>query len=61
MIIDLMKNWPVEKEGSFVVGDKPSDIEAATAAGLPGHLFKVRDLHKFVATIANRSKVASSV
>ena len=32
MILDLMQHWPVRHEGSFVIGDRATDIEAATAA-----------------------------
>ena len=39
MIFDLMRHWPVRRAGSFVIGDRESDIEAAEAAGLPGFLF----------------------
>ena len=49
MIHDLMEHWPVRREGSFVVGDRPTDIEAAEAAGLPGFLFTGGDLDAFVA------------
>ena len=51
MIHDLMEHWPVRREGSFVVGDRASDIEAAKAAGLPGFLFSGGDLDAFVADI----------
>ena len=36
MIEHLLADWPVIKEGSFLVGDKPSDVEAAHAAGIAG-------------------------
>ncbi|KAH2775742.1 hypothetical protein KXW38_001137, partial [Aspergillus fumigatus] len=49
MIHDLMEHWPVRHQGSFVIGDRDSDIEAATAAGLPGFLFVGGDLDAFVA------------
>jgi D-glycero-D-manno-heptose 1,7-bisphosphate phosphatase len=49
MILDLMAHWPVRREGSFVIGDRPTDIEAAEAAGLPGFLFTGGDLDTFVA------------
>jgi D-glycero-D-manno-heptose 1,7-bisphosphate phosphatase len=51
MIFDLMQHWPVQHRGSFVIGDRSSDIEAAEAAGLPGFLFAGGDLDAFVADV----------
>ena len=57
MIHDLIEHWPVRREGSFVIGDRPSDIEAAEAAGLPGFLFTGGDLDEFVAKIIAQTSI----
>jgi len=48
MITDLAQRFPVDMTRSMVIGDKDSDIEAARAAGLPGHLFEGGNLETFV-------------
>jgi D-glycero-D-manno-heptose 1,7-bisphosphate phosphatase len=41
-------------EQSFLIGDKPSDMEAARRAGLAGHLFEGGDLRGFVEGVSAR-------
>lgn len=56
MLLDLMQNWPVDKERSLMVGDQPSDLAAATAAGIPAQLFSGGNLNKAVSLWLARIK-----
>ena len=58
MLRDLAEHWPVQLDGSFVIGDRPSDIEAGQALGLPGFLFSGGDLDAFVAGVMTQIKRA---
>ncbi len=49
LITDLLSEWKIDARRSIMVGDKPSDIAAAEAAGIRGVLFDGSDL---LATIA---------
>ena len=56
MIRRAMRDWDVRPEGSFLIGDKPSDLEAAAAAGIDGYLIEpdVGDLAAQVRTALAR-------
>lgn len=56
MLRDLMQHWPVQLDGSFVIGDQPRDLEAGEALGLPGFLFPGGDLDAFVTGLLAQTK-----
>lgn len=48
MILQAFAEWHVDREASLLVGDKPSDIEAALRAGVRIVLFPGGDLFHFL-------------
>lgn len=54
MIERLITRHHLDRAGSFLIGDRQSDIEAATRAGVPGYLFAGGDLDAFVADVLGR-------
>ncbi len=49
MLLDLMEHWPVERDLSLMVGDQPSDMQAAKAAGVSALHFTTDDLAAAIA------------
>ena len=49
MLSDLARCWTLNPAGCVMVGDQASDVEAAAAAGMTGHLFTSTNLYDFVA------------
>ncbi|WP_207796714.1 HAD-IIIA family hydrolase [Sphingomonas oleivorans] len=58
MLLDLMECWPVDLSLSILIGDQPTDLAAAEAAGVASLHFTGGNLHDFAAphltTLANR-------
>lgn len=48
MIRDLAARWNVDMSQSLLVGDRDTDLAAAAAAGIPGHLFPGGNLADFL-------------
>ena len=48
MIESLMQEFAVVRAGSFLIGDRDTDLEAARAAGIPGHRFGGGSLDAFI-------------
>lgn len=47
MILQALADFPVKREASFLIGDKPTDIAAAHSAGIGAFLFKGGNLAEF--------------
>jgi D-glycero-D-manno-heptose 1,7-bisphosphate phosphatase len=48
MIMDLLDRFPVDIHRSFLIGDKPTDLDAACTAGVRGYLFSGCNLAEFL-------------
>lgn len=51
MLLRAFADWPIDRSASFMIGDKPSDMEAAAAAGVAGRLFERGDLNAFLGPV----------
>ena len=56
MLLRAARETAIDLPSSFLIGDKPSDVAAAQAAGMPGYLFRAKDLSRFVARILAERK-----
>lgn len=54
MLDRLIADHGIDRGASFLIGDKPSDIEAADSAGIAGFLFPGGDLGAFVDDVLRR-------
>ena len=54
MVLDLIRAWGLDPARCALVGDQPTDIQAAAAAGIQGHAFSGGNLADFVLPILDR-------
>lgn len=48
MLLDLIRSWELDPAHCVLIGDQPTDLAAAAAAGMAAHLFTGGDLAAFV-------------
>lgn len=51
MLTKAIEEWNVDVDGSFLVGDKPSDVQAAEAIGMRAYPFEEENLMTFLEPI----------
>lgn len=56
MLLDLIRAWALDPGRSLMVGDQPSDLEAAKAACVSGYLFPGGNLSAFLAPLLSGEK-----
>jgi D,D-heptose 1,7-bisphosphate phosphatase len=54
MLLDLMKAWPVVREGSIMIGDRESDAAAGTGAGIASAIVPPGGLEDYVERMLER-------
>lgn len=57
MILKALREHPIEAARSFLIGDAPSDLEAARAAGLPAYAYDGGDLDALVVRAMHETPV----
>lgn len=53
LLLQAMNEYPIDKEASFLIGDKQRDLDSAQAAGIRGYLYEGGNLLEFVKKIVS--------
>lgn len=61
MILNLIEAWELQPQRCVLVGDRASDMAAAEAAGVAGHLFPGGDLAAFVCGVLARHEQSDAI
>ena len=60
MILDLMREWPVDPARSLLIGDNDSDLAAARASGIAGRKYASGSLRAFLTSALDEIPGASN-
>ncbi len=61
MILDLLETWPVLRDGSFLIGDRDGDVQAATAVGIPGYIIESDNVLDQVRALVAKHNLKSEI
>jgi D-glycero-D-manno-heptose 1,7-bisphosphate phosphatase len=54
MLLRAMADWPIDRARSFMLGDRPRDVEAGEAAGVTSYLYEGGNVDAVVADLMRR-------
>ena len=54
MLLDLIRAWELDPSRCAMVGDQPTDVQAAAGAGMAGHMYAGGNLYDVVGPILDR-------
>jgi len=60
LFLRAIDEWNIDTSRSFSIGDKQRDIDASTAAGIPGYLFDGQNLAEFVSPLLERQRMGNA-